>query len=334
MKRVGSRVAFALLLLLLTLLTTEVLVRVLKPPPRRVLFRAAIMHGFDNVDGTWVWYDAPGPPPGRSHILEDRDCVSENAFRVMVLGDSIFNGVSLPTEEVGSVLLKQRLQAAFPDVSFCVKNLAVPGYSLYQGIARARRVLPEFPPDVVLLELWGGPPRIPSRVGDTIYYFEGLAREDDGTANPMGIPSPLHRSLLTHTRTYEYLVLAWPDDCRACRYELAPHIPFLDGFLDQIEDEGGSIIPVMPAFLNHPFKNQPKGTFYAMADYETWLAGRHLTPVRLWEALEEHDSRTLSLDPVHFNAEGQSLLADVWLEHITPEVQRWQKAHQPEPTEP
>lgn len=326
MKRITHHLLFTLVILVATVLLAEVLVRVLKPPPRRVLFRAHITHGFEDVDGTWIWHDAPDGPPPRSHVLEDRDCDVDGAFVVLVLGDSIFNGVNIKPPQVGSVLLKHRLQTTWPDTRFCVKNLAVPGYSLYQGIARAHRLLDTVMPDAVLMELWGGPPRVPARVGQTVYFFEGLARGEDGLANPYHVPIAMNAPLLQYSRLYEYLVLAAPDDCRPCRYDLTPHEPMLDRFVDRVTSGGAVLTPFMASFLNHPFTQQPEPLFLTMEGYEAWLARRGLQPVRLWEALAEHDSAALAMDDVHFNAEGQSLLADVWFDALRPTVEAWRTA--------
>ncbi|MCB9681312.1 MAG: hypothetical protein H6733_07540 [Alphaproteobacteria bacterium] len=321
--------AYVLIWLVLLVLVAEVALRVVQPAPRRVIFRESKIGPFTEVHGMPLWPDDDFGPIPRPRLLEDRGCDPDGAFTVVVLGDSIFNGVSVPSAEVGSVVLKHRLEAAHPGLRVCVFNAAVPGFSLYQSIAKATDTLDAWHPDVVLLELWGGAPQKPAHVGSSIYFFRGLARDERGVANPFHLPSGLNAALLAHSRLYEYALVAMPDDCRPCRLDLTPHRPLVDGLVDAVEGWGGRVVTFMPARLSSPFDDQPSAIALEASTWRDWIAERGLENVELWKALAAYDSADLALDPVHLNAKGQAALAEVWEATIAPDVQRWLDVHAP-----
>ncbi|MCA9571534.1 MAG: hypothetical protein KC656_27035 [Myxococcales bacterium] len=303
---------------LLALGAAELTLRVLNPDPRRVMFRADVLHGLDTLDGLPIWRDVDGYDPPRPVVLEDQGCDRDGAFVVAVIGDSILNGVDLDPADVATVALKAKLDAAFPDERHCVVNLAVPGFSLLQGMARARALLDRAQIDVLVMELWAGAPRIPSRIGDTVYFFEGMTRDTLGHGNPWGLPASWNAALIDHSRLYEYAVLSAPQDCTSCRYDLGPFRAALDGLVDRVRAQGGEVVSVMPARLNHPFDAQPEPLFRETAPWEAWTTEQGIRNVRLWEAFAGIDPDDVALDSVHLNADGQAHLAGILFDLIAP----------------
>jgi hypothetical protein len=230
--RGGFAVTFGLLLLVATAALGEVLVRVWNPPPRRMKVQLSRFAEVRDAGGVPLWFPAFPDEPDRLAVLEGRDCVDDDdAFRVLMLGDSIFHGIDVPVARVSSERLEDLLESRHPGLQVCVVNLAIPGYSMYQAVARGREFWREHDADLVVLELWGGAPREVTVFGDRAYFFEDLPLDGTGLANPMGLPAPLHLRLFTNSRLYEYAVLAWPEVCGGCRHDLEPHRALLDEVL-------------------------------------------------------------------------------------------------------
>lgn len=307
---------------LATVLLSELAVRVLRVPPRRVLIDAAHYGPFTEVDGLPLWADRGGGPE-RVAILEDAGCDREEAFRVLLVGDSIFNGVELPPEQVASVRLKRRLEARGAGVRACVVNLAVPGFSLRQGMVRAVGALDALDPHVVVLEVWGGAPVRPVRIGERVILAHGLRLYEDGFPNPYRLPGPLNRALLHRSRLYELLVLAAPDDCPECRVDLADFEPVLDAFLAEVRAGGGDVVTVMPALLSDPFSDQHR-VVRNNRGWEAWIAEAGVRNVRLWEAWAALDPAALAFDDVHLDADGHEALADTLDLLVAPAFARWE----------
>lgn len=312
---------------LLTLLVAELAVRVLRVPPRRAVFDEARYGPFETQDGVVLWDDRGGGSE-RGAVLRGEACDPDGAFRVMIVGDSILNGIDLPVEQVASVRLARRLEADHPGLRVCVTNLAVPGFSLVQGLVRARERLEPWPPHLVVLELWGGPPVWPVRVGSRVYLPHGLAPDALGLPNPYGLPPSANHAGLRASRLYELLVLAAPDDCPACRASLGAFEAELDAFVALVRAGGGEVVTVMPARLTDPFDAQVR-VGIENQPWETWVAKQGLRNVRLWEAWAHEAPATLALDPVHLNARGHALLTDVLLGLAEPVLQRFELTRPP-----
>lgn len=302
------------------LLAAEVLVRGLRVPPRRVVFEESSYGPFQTSGDVVTWADR-GHDAADVERLEARDCAAEGSFRVLVVGDSIVNGIGLPSSEVATVRLQDRLVAE--GVQACVRNLAVPGFSLWQGLARATPELPTFRPHVVVLELWGGAPVRPARVGSRVYQPHGQCVGADGIMNPLRLPEAWNRALL-RSRLYEAVVLAWPDDCPELRDDLGAFGPVLGAFVGAVREGGGEVLAVLPTRLDEPIGPGGRAARDARV-WTTWLARAGIRHVALWDAWTGVDPGTIRLDDVHLDASGQARLATELHALIAPELERWRR---------
>lgn len=339
MRRLANLIGVLFSTVLFTLIVGEAVVRLAHPTPRRNVFRTEVAGPLILMDGVPTWRDGEARTDNRAATLEDLGCEGDGAFRVLVLGDSIFNGISVPAADVASVRLARALRAELGDGRACVKNLAVPGHSLYQTLARGREVIDTFKPDVVLLELWGGPPRTPILNGTTVYSIEGSPDAARQVYNPLGLPGGAHDALMTRSRLYEYTVLALPAACPMCVFDLTPHEPLLDDFLARVEAVDGEVITFMPAYLFFPLDAQPKQLEMEDAGYLRWIARHGLHNVKLWEAWKGTDPATVRIDGCHLNAAGHDLLAKSYLDALRPALDTWKSAQAaaaspPEPVTP
>lgn len=306
--------------LVVAALLAEALVRGLRVPPRRVVFEAANYGPFSELGGVVVWPDH-GHAVDEVAQLEARACDVEGSFRVLVVGDSILNGIGVHAPEVGTVRLQQALVAE--GVPACVRNLAVPGFSLWQGLARAAPELPTFRPHVVVLELWGGAPVRPVRVGSRVYQPHGQCVDVAGVMNPLGLPSAWNRGLL-RSRLYEAVVLAWPDDCPGARDDLGAFGPVLDGFVAEVRAAGGEVVAVLPTRLDEPIGPGGRAARDARV-WTDWLGRAGVRHVALWDAWAGVDPATIRLDDVHLDPAGHARLAGELRALVAPDVDRWRR---------
>ena len=324
-KRAGFFLTSLTLLVWVLALAGEAIIRVWNPPPRRVLVDEARVGPLREIEGVPLYQAANYGSPPRIDLLEDLACDPDDAFRVLVLGDSIFNGMGVETELVASRRLKRQLEEEADGASVCVKNLAVSGFSLYQTLARMRAEIDDFSPHIVLLELWGGPPRVPKRLDGRIYFFHGLPIDELGYGNPFGLPASLNETLLTQSKLYEYSVLASPG-CSQCTHDLTPHLPLLNDALARIQSVDADLVTFMPASLFFPFDKQPKSIELENEGYFEWIDAHGLRNVPLWERFASLDEAAIRLDGCHLNADGHIHLARVFRDEVAPTFQAWRAA--------
>lgn len=298
----------------------EIGVRIVRPRPRRMLVAAERVGGFREAHGVLLWDGPSSDRSRREAALHDVDCAREGARVVLAVGSSITHGVEVPTAQVASRRLKDALQAASPDRRVCVVNLGVPGFSTAQAAARGLEALDTMRPDVVLLELWGGPPIAPVRVGDHAYFFRGLARDAQGLANPYGLPPGLNRALLERVALYRYAVVNHADDCPGCRTRLGPDVAVVDAFVARARGVGAAVVAWRPVYLDTPPAAMSEGARLERAVWAPWLARFDGPVVDMAEVLDGVDPAPLRVDPVHLSAAGHAVLAEAWLDAVGPLV--------------
>jgi hypothetical protein len=326
MKRLGFAFAALVLSLAVALLVGEAWLRVASPTPRRVVVRESAVGPFGEARGLPTWYshhrwDSPAQVARRRDTTCDGDPAS---FRVVVVGDSILHGLSVPFEDVATTRLAEGLRARAPGVRVCVRNLAEPGYGLAQMLAVGRDAVASTRPQVVLVELWAVA-RFPYRVGGTVYQLAG--DPDDPTwGRPFGLPHPLQRALLRTSALYELAFNAAPDP----RLPAEGLWPWFDrelrGLRDDVAAHGGVLVGVLPADLSNPWDRQLDGIEEAHRRYEAWGAASGVRTVRFAELLHDVDPREVAMDPVHLDERGQRLLGGRLVDVVGPVLDSWRAA--------
>jgi hypothetical protein len=330
MKRLLFPVITALLGLLATAVAGEVLVRAWTPTPRIQIFRPEgdlkreeprIVEVDDGVP-TWSF---PSAAP-----RYDLDCPTRHpdALRVVVLGSSIFAGVSVdPTK----VFTQQLAQTLFPGEHVCVMNLAEPAYSFQNQAKVAERYLETLRPDLVVWEIWGNSPWPYKVLDGTAYRFRSLIVGEDGTPNPLRTWPPLHRWLIPRSRLYELAVLSLAVEMHPAwiRRHVATYAdgPFTDT-LRWVTDE--LQIPVLAVFcptLDRPFAEQrdarlhpdPKRRDERYIELERVVDALRLPKLHLDARFAELgvQPEDIRLDPCcHYDEGGQAVLAEA----VAPEI--------------
>jgi hypothetical protein len=177
----------------------EAVVRLSRLPPPSLILRSH--YGVQLMDGVPVW----------ENLDKERcneDCPARKgpgAATVLVFGDSILYGSGVTTEQVFTLKLESKLDAA--GRTSCVLNLSVPGISLSSKLALARRRVPKHRPDIIY---WGGGARETvdfAMLGDSAYDLKFFEVGPDGYPSAFGLPGPLNRLLFRNLRFYENLTL-------------------------------------------------------------------------------------------------------------------------------
>lgn len=303
-----------------SLLLAEAAIRVWKPTPRSLIVRPGHFNQLVDHDGVpvWTW---PSHDDATAHGLRHGlDCRDTADITVLVAGDSIFHGVQLPVEQTAAFRLRERLRARFPGNTTCVVSLAEPGHTLYTQAPLVHQALDAMKVDVLLLEIWGGRPRMPTRFDDTVYYFEGATLDDNGLPNPLRLPTAVHEALWRSSALWEYAHLALGPTCQECGPSEEQAWAVLDGIEAHAEQVGSAKVHLLPAFLDRPYAEQADNIAQMSAWYVRWQE-HHTTPaIRLWEAMGHIDPTTLGMDACHFNQDGHTALLDVFERAVVPRI--------------
>lgn len=302
-----------------TLGMAEALLRVLQPRPRIQVVRSGLHDGLDLVvrlvEGVPVWPSASAEPRHNRACLDD-----PTRAPWLVLGSSIFAADGLPPEQAFSLRLQDALEQGGERT--CVLNLAEGAYTFQNQAAVAREVLAGVRPRVVLWEIWANSPGTWVTLGDTSYRFQHLAVSDDGTPNPLAVPGPLHRALLTGSRLYEAGVLALveaqePASTGEWERLLARDLPAAH---EAVRATGAQLVLVLAPPLERPFAAWTQARREATGrtleawygEVERWAATEGVPTVALDELLADHDVEDLRLDTCcHYNPDGQRAVGEV-----------------------
>lgn len=309
-----------LLGLLAGLMIAEASVRLFKVKARVQMVRGYGLHLVGDVP---VWEYASD--------RHNRDCAVEHPQRTRVLffGSSITFGSGLRADEAFTTALEARLNEARPSPGFCVMNFAQPGFSFEQKYAVARIESERYEPALIMWEDWVEWMDY-RMIGETAYGTSGYKIRPDGFIGMAGVPDALNRTLLSHSRAYEYLTLALgegaprpPGDLEAEAFAATrlPRVPKL------AEDVHAKLVLYPAPPLDRPFSEtaaSPPGWHTILIDF-----GRaHGVPVfPLQRELIDQDYLSVRQDSCcHYNAEGHRALVPpmerIILEQLRPSAER------------
>ena len=272
--------------------------------PRRQIVRG---YGLHSVAGVPVWEQA--------NDRQNRSCVEQHPERTRILffGSSITFGVSLNADEAFTAALESRLNQVRPSPGFCVLNFAQPGFSFDQKYAVARIEVSRYQPALVMWEDWveWNDYRL---IGDAAYGVGDLRVRPDGFIGLAGVPDGLNRVLFSHSRFYEFLVLAVGE--RGPEGTENGISAFARDRLVGVPALAQSVGAKLVMYLAPPLDVSFTETATSPPDWHRILfdfAQQHGIPVYLLQReLIDQDYLKLRLDPCcHFNAEGHRALVPV-----------------------
>jgi hypothetical protein len=309
------RAVDATIALLMFIGVAEAAVRLIQPTPRGQVVRLADgrfgMEVHDHLD-TPVW--APIDPAWRA--LREPPCLSADpatTTTVALAGDSILyvTGGTDATENV-AWQLQQRLDAAQPG-RWCVANTAVFAYSAGQKRAALHELQQRAQVDRVIWEVWGEAPTY-RRLGGDVYAIGSYARDDQGYPYLWWLPIPaaLNRALFSHSRAWEYLVIALGPG--AVEDDVTP---LHAAAIDDAAAEGARISFFFFPDLAGPLTEPPHIPHATHKSVRALLAARGAEVVEFRDQMVDQDYLRIRLTTCcHYNPVGHGVVADklaAWL---------------------
>jgi hypothetical protein len=299
----GALIAFALFAG-----CAEGFVRALRPTPRGQIARLS-----DDAYGMTVRDHAGVPlwePQDPSWLaLRDPPCLAADPATTTTLalaGDSVLyvTGGGDAHENVGWYL-QQRLDELAPG-RFCVVNTAAFAYSAAQKRAALQELYAKAQVDRVIWEVWGEAPTY-RRIGDDVYAIGSYLQDEQGYPYIGWVPLPaaLNRALFTHSRAWEYAVIALgaeavEDDVR----------PYHAGALDDAAAEGAAFSFFFFPDLGAPFRDPPTIQHATHPALHRLIAERGAEEVDMRAMMVDQDHLAIRLNPCcHYNPRGHAAVA-------------------------
>lgn len=335
---------------LLALLGGELVVRLLFPPPPRLVVQPTgegmadveleedYLMAFEN-DPELFWRLAPNVSlPDADALL--RGVVSNAAglrteraiplekppreIRILFLGDSVTFGWRLPHDQAFPYLVEQRLRARFPELDITCINAGVPGYTLFQGwrflVTRGLR----YEPDLVVLAFgFNETGHWISGRGDFEEYQDWQAKQP---------PAWLQRSQLARRLWTLNAADTAPTDESRERITPAEFRELLERVETATSAEGADLLLLVPGLQLNVDGTRP-ASYRRPLQLELYRFGRAhrfgpagapalVDGVRpLQELAETHASEEIFFDHVHPTRLANERLADALAEAIAPWLQ-------------
>jgi len=301
----------ALVIVSITLVAGEVLIRIIKPMPKTQVIRQEKTPFFvhQNIP---IWIE-------RDRMNFQCPQRYPEAKLIAFVGYSIFYGAELEDSDVFTNLMQQRLDAEHGKGAWCILNLSQPGYSFEQKHYWYSQLIAEHPPDIVLWILWPTEAFHYRLIGDYIYNVKHI--EVDADNMPVALPGPnwLKVLLLNKSRLFEYGFLAMS----LSKPLSTPTVEYTKEYiskLKQIEGElaalGGEFQLVGATKLNMPFDQMTDRGWEAGYLTDSSVLFENFDVLFLRDLLMEENAKCeeVRLDTCcHFNEKGHQVLADIFL---------------------
>lgn len=341
MPALASRVALALVSLVVTFGAAELLLRTLGPSTH-----ATDRRDFHELrpDRPWLYGMIPGargnlPISGEIvyQINADgfRDDLYErpkpaDTFRILVLGDSVAFGYGVEMEATFPKRMEASLAAATRQPRFEVLNLGVSGYNPFTEAALLRDLLPRYQPDLVLVQF------CINDLNDPTLHFDVQTRQHLGAipdaaypdpakrrapASPPGLLLRLCRSSSVCSRIDDTLLAATAVDPGTAQQEAAavpvergdgPHWQWLSGLYAEMAAKSraaGAEFAVIafpyPRQLGTDGQQRVRDEIVALGEHGGWLV---IDPLESFRAASRH-GQPLFLDWWHPSPRGHRLAA-------------------------
>jgi hypothetical protein len=306
------RVLFSLLLFVVTAsVVGEVVIRVGRVEPRVVIVRESAtppIVRFVERHGRTTWDQVEKRAPG-SPTRANASCT--DALHVQLYGDSIAFGAGLKAEESLGPQLQVALRRA--GVPACVHTLAQPGTTLWGQAAVAEDEIPARAPDLVLVQLWYGSARVPTRLGDAVYYLDGLAADADGYPTfALGLTGAWHHTLFDASRFWAWLTFVVNPGCTPCGRSWEAMIATdLARVRDLTRGAGGRLALLLAPPLDRPFDQQRADPVPWYDPVISWARENDVAVVRFEDVLGTARVEDVRKNTCcHYDADGTAVLAE------------------------
>ncbi|MDP8225287.1 MAG: SGNH/GDSL hydrolase family protein [Candidatus Lernaella stagnicola] len=312
--RLGKRLAFALLTILLLLPLTELglrLFNVTVDSGGPVFVDRVLYQSLGGKDAEWDEYITLGAKvypltPQNYNIARSPGSKPAGVTRIVALGDSSTIGDQVQPHQAYPQVLGRTLPGCFPDANIEVWNLGRHGYTSYQGRLLVEQLWETLQPDVLIF-YFGANDASPAPI-----------RSDKEWSQVPAWSLSLHRKLYVNSRLYRLLRNVNVSYMRSrvqhvfregplpmnphCRVSEADFRQNRDALKARVEASGGSFIQISSAGLTGE-KIVP-GPFFL-----EWQPGPRDIDLQALFSAERQAGRNPLADTVHPNAHGHRLLA-------------------------
>jgi hypothetical protein len=278
-----------------------------QPVPRVQQIFDESAHGLQLVDGIPTWHG------GQHHLARwNLECTESGSTDVVLLGSSIFYGVRLE----GSATLGHQLarQLGAGGTTPCVVNLAQPGSAFENQEATYKLFLNRLKPKVVVWEIWHNSANRFTPIGDLVYNFGRLRRDELGLPSAFGLSPGVNRALFRTFAAYRFVNLTLAETtgektsvrwARFVEEAVAPAV-------ERLQEEGTQVLLVYAPALSRPFDQSTVAQTHDYRVAEAWAQSAGVETVDLAQALGAADPSALGVDTCcHLNEEGTQKVAGI-----------------------
>ena len=244
--------------------------------------------------------------------VANRDCIQQrsDSVDVLLLGDSIFFGVSLPAEDTLAPLLQRRLTASLNRPT-CVVNLSQPGYTFENQEAVASEVLAAQKPRVVVLEIWHNSVHKYAMVDGDAYNFGSLQVDEWGLPNP-GVPTTVNRLLFENTSIWRHVAVGFTKKAPSRDAAWSQFVKDqLEPFRQRLASHEIQLVLAYATMLNTPFSEGREKENQSYEVVKSWAAEHAIPEVMFSEVLAEESLSEIGIDACcHLSTKGTRLVAE------------------------
>jgi hypothetical protein len=274
-------------------------------PPARI---QRVMHSlnsftFESVDGVPLWHSVD---PGHT-LVTNRSCMRQIHDRpeVLLIGDSIFFGVSLdPGETLGPVMQKQLAERL--GRPSCVVNLSEPGFSFEAEEVVLRRGVAELNPKVVVLEIWQNSVARYVSFSDSVYAFGNMVVDEKGLPNP-GISAELNHALFSQSGIWRHLSTGLATTKKGASRDKweALVVDELEPMRLWLKERDVALVLAYATGMATPFSEGREQERKTYAPVSAWAAEKGIPQMFFDEAMKGKKVEEMRIDPCcHLSSQG------------------------------
>jgi hypothetical protein len=282
-----------------------------KPPARIQRVMKTLKNvTFEAVDGVSLWHSAI---PEHT-LVTNRSCMRQTHERpdVLLIGDSIFFGVSLKPSETLAPVMQEQLAERLGRPA-CVVNLSEPGFSFEAEEIVLRRGVEKLNPKVVVLEIWQNSVSRYVSLDHALYNFGNMVVDEKGLPN-LGIPAELNYVLFSRSGIWRHLstgLVTSQNGTSRARFEVLV-VDELEPLRQWLKDRDVGLILAYAVELSAPFSEGREKERKAYAPVSEWAAEKGIPQMFFDEAMKGKKVEEMRIDPCcHLSSQGTETVGQV-----------------------
>jgi len=243
-----------------------------------------------------------------------------NSYRIVLLGDSVTFGVTLPVAETYPALLHQGLNS-FCATSVQTYNLAVPGYSTLQERLSLERKGLKLKPHLVVLAAVPNDMEQYTVIGSMAYDVRLKDQDGVPVLDDLPLPDSVNRFLAGHSVLYQFLVLKGLKTFDTLSGRSQDHVNASVAEMERIrvlvDKAQANIVVVLFPTLGGLYAPESEADRLFFEPVRKWASESSVAVIDLRESLADRWDPGLGLeDGVHLSARGHRVVAEVLEEEL------------------